>query len=151
MIVQSVALVATFVFAQSTAAAAPSPIGIWKTIDDDTHEAKALVEIGEHDGVLSGRIVKLFRKPGEDPAPACAKCKGERHDQPVLGMTILWNMHRDDDVWDGGEILDPKEGKTYRCKLRLAADGTLEVRGFIGISLLGRTQVWERQTGETGW
>ena len=121
-----------------------SPVGTWKTIDDDSHQPKAIVEISEQNGVLSGKIIKLFRKPGEDPAPHCKECQGERHDQPVLGMTILWNLQHDDDVWDGGEILDPENGKTYRCKLRLGDDGNLEVRGFIGFSLLGRTQVWER-------
>jgi len=126
------------------AAAETSPVGTWKTIDDDTHRPKAIVEISEQNGVLSGKIVKLFRNPGEDPAPRCKECQGERHDQPVLGMTILWDLHHDGDVWDGGEILDPENGKTYRCKVRVGDDGNLEVRGFIGLSLLGRTQVWER-------
>ena len=128
-----------------TVHADPSPIGSWKTIDDDTHEAKALVEITEQGGVLTGHIVKLFRHPDEEQDPLCKPCEGERHDQRVLGMTILWDFHRDGDVWDGGEILDPEEGKIYRCKLHLIDGGAkLEVRGFIGISLLGRTQVWER-------
>jgi uncharacterized protein (DUF2147 family) len=121
-----------------------TPAGIWQTFDDDTHERKALVEISEHDGELSGRIVKLFRAPGEDPNPVCNKCADERHNQPVLGMTILTGMHRHGDEWDGGEILDPEEGKLYRSKLHVNADGKLELRGYIGISLLGRTQVWER-------
>ena len=129
----------------SARAAEPSPIGLWKTIDDDTHEVKALVEISEHDGVLSGRVTQLFRKPGEDQNPFCVPCQGERHTQRVLGMTILWNMHHDGDEWDGGEILDPEEGEIYRCKLHPIDGGTkLEVRGFVGISLFGRTQVWER-------
>jgi uncharacterized protein (DUF2147 family) len=127
-----------------TPQAPPSPVGTWKTIDDETHQPKAIVEISEDHGVLSGKIVKLFRKPGEDPAPRCKECQGERHDQPVLGMTILSNLRHDGDVWDGGEILDPENGKTYRCKLRVGDDGNLEVRGFIGFALLGRTQVWER-------
>ena len=126
------------------AGAAASPLGLWKTIDDETRQPRALVEISERDGVLSGRIVKLFRAPGEDPAPRCKECRGERHDQPVLGMTILWGMRRDGAAWDGGEILDPEEGKTYRCTLQTAAGDRLEVRGYIGISLLGRTQVWLR-------
>ena len=133
--------------ASATSAAsesAPSPVGTWKTIDDETHQPKAIVAIAERGGALDGKIVKLFRQPGEDPAPRCKECTGERHDQPVLGMTILWNLHRDGDSWEGGEILDPENGKTYRCKLRVGDDGNLEVRGFIGFSLLGRTQVWER-------
>lgn len=131
-------------FSAPVFAADASPVGVWKTIDDDTHEAKALVDIREHDGLLSGRIVRLFRKPGEEPNPLCKPCVGERHDQLVLGMTILWNMHPHGEAWDGGEILDPEAGKIYRCKLRTNGDGKLEVRGYLGISLLGRTQVWER-------
>lgn len=126
------------------AADTSSPVGVWKTFDDDTHAAKALVEIVDREGELSARIVQLFRAPGEDQQPLCKDCRGERHNQPVLGMTILWGMHRDGDAWDGGEILDPEEGKTYRCALHLGAHGELEVRGYYGISLLGRTQVWER-------
>jgi uncharacterized protein (DUF2147 family) len=124
--------------------ASDSPVGIWQTFDDDTHARKALVEISEHEGELNARIVKLFRVAGEDPNPVCSKCADERHNQPVLGMTILSGMHRHGDEWDGGEILDPEEGKLYRSKLHVNGDGKLELRGYIGISLLGRTQVWER-------
>ena len=123
----------------------PSPLGTWTTIDDVSHKPRALVEISEHDGVLSGQIVRLFREPDEDPDPRCEDCTGSRHDQRVLGMTILWNLHRHGENWDGGEILDPESGSIYRCTLHVATDGDkLEVRGFIGISLLGRTQVWSR-------
>jgi len=132
------------VAAAVNAADATAPLGVWQTYDDDTHAAKAWVEIEAHDGELSGRIVKLFREAGEEPNPRCHKCHGERQDQPVLGMNILWGMHRDGDAWSGGEILDPEDGKTYRCTLRTATDGQLEVRGFVGISLLGRSQVWKR-------
>ena len=121
-----------------------TPLGTWRTFDDDTHAPKALVAISAYDGELRGRIVKLFREPGEDPYPRCNACRGERKDQRVLGMTILWGMHRDGDSWSGGEILDPEEGATYRAKLQLAHDGRLEVRGYLGIALFGRTQVWER-------
>jgi uncharacterized protein (DUF2147 family) len=123
-----------------------SPLGTWRTFDDDTHAPKALVEITAHDGELRGRIVKLFRAPGDDPNPLCNKCTDERHNQPVLGMTILSGMHQHGDEWDGGEILDPEEGKLYRSKLHVSSDGKLELRGYIGIALLGRTQVWERAT-----
>lgn len=131
----------------SAFAADRTPVGTWKTIDDDTHEPKAIVDITEHDGVLSGHVVKLFRKPNEDQNPTCKDCSGERKDRPIIGMTILWNLHQDGDEWNGGEILDPDGGKIYRCKLHVDETGSkLEVRGFIGFSLLGRTQVWERAT-----
>jgi uncharacterized protein (DUF2147 family) len=129
-------------------AAERSPIGTWRTIDDETHKPRALVRIERQDDALSGRIVQLFRDPGEDPAPLCAPCAGERHNQPVLGMTILWNFHRQGDIWTDGEVLDPEEGKIYRANLRLRDEGTrLDVHGYIGVPLLGRSQVWERVTG----
>ena len=132
-------------FANVAAAATPSPVGNWRTIDDETHKPRALVSIEEHDGVLSGRIVRLFREPGEDPNPLCVDCPGERHNQAVLGMTILWNFHRHGDTWKDGEVLDPEEGNIYRANLRLRDDGArLEVRGYIGVPLLGRSQMWER-------
>ena len=78
---------------------ADSPAGLWQTFDDDTHAPKALVRIEDHAGIISGRIVKLFLAPGDDPNPHCADCRGERRDQPVLGMGILWNFRRDGDHW----------------------------------------------------
>src|SRR5262249_5645813 len=131
--------------AHLAAAAEPSPTGTWKTIDDETQKPRALVRIEEHDGVLSGRIVQLFREPGEDPNPLCDDCPAERHKQPVLGMTILWNCRSDGHVWRGGEVLDPEEGRIYSANLHLRDDGRqLVLRGYIGVPLLGRSQVWER-------
>ena len=122
-----------------------SPAGLWQTFDDDTHAPKALVEIVDHTGVLSGRIVKLFPAPGDKLDPRCKECAGERHDQPVLGMTILWNFRRDGDAWDGGEILDPEDGHVYRAILHPRDGGKmLDVHGYIGIPLLGRSQIWTR-------
>ena len=127
------------------AASVQSPIGVWRTIDDETHEPRALVAIHDEGGTLAGRIIRLYRAAGEDPDPRCTKCPDERRDQPVVGMTILRNLHREGDTWIGGEILDPESGRIYRANVRLAANGSrLEVRGFIGFALLGRTQVWER-------
>jgi uncharacterized protein (DUF2147 family) len=123
----------------------PTPLGTWTTIDDVSHRPRSLVEISETDGVLSGRIVRLFQAPGEDPDPRCVDCQGERHGQPVLGMTILWNLHHHGDSWDGGEILDPESGSIYRVTLHPEGGGDrLEVRGYIGFSLFGRTQIWQR-------
>ena len=131
--------------ANLAAAAGPSPLGTWRTIDDETHRPRALVSIEEHDGMLSGRIVRLFREPDEDPNPLCVECEGERHNQPVLGMTILWNFRRNGDAWTGGEVLDPEEGRIYHANLRLRDNGArLDVHGYIGLPLLGRSQVWER-------
>jgi uncharacterized protein (DUF2147 family) len=124
-----------------------SPIGKWRTIDDSTKEEKSIVEISETSGRMSGKITKIFPKPGKDPNPKCDKCSGDRKDKPILGMTILWDLSKDGDTkWSGGKVLDPENGKTYSCHIRLLEGGKkLNVRGFLGISLLGRSQTWERQ------
>ncbi len=127
-------------------AAEPSPVGLWRTIDDQTGQPKGLVRIREVDGQLVGKVEKAFPKPGEDPAPKCEKCDGPRHNQPVLGMTILWGLTQQGEEYQGGEILDPESGKIYRVKMKPIDGGKkLEVRGFIGISLLGRSQTWLRE------
>ena len=128
------------------AQAQTSPVGLWKTIDDDTKQEKSLVRIVDAGGVLTGKIEKLL-----DPAKQeskCDKCSDERKDQPVLGMTIVRNVkHNADNAerWDGGEILDPNNGKTYKVRLTpVDAGKKLEVRGYVGAPLLGRTQTWVR-------
>ncbi|MGB6054365.1 MAG: DUF2147 domain-containing protein [Burkholderiaceae bacterium] len=125
-----------------------SPAGLWKTIDDHTGKPKALVRIAEAGGEYSGKIEKLFRAPDEDPNPKCDKCPDARRDQPIVGMTILSGMKRDQSnpaEYSGGQILDPNEGKIYKSKMELADGGAkLNVRGYIGMPLLGRTQTWVR-------
>lgn len=105
------------------------------------------VRIVDAGGALEGKVEKLLnRQPDDDPDRLCRACAGERKDQPVEGMTILWGLKQDGDQWTGGEILDPKNGKIYRCRMKLIDGGRkLEVRGFIGVSLLGRTQTWLRE------
>ena len=128
--------------APRVALAAPtSPIGKWKTIDDASGKAKSIVEIYDQGGKLYGKIIKLFREPGEDPDPKCDKCTGAKKNQRVIGMVILEGLWQEGDEWKGGTILDPDHGQTYRCKIKLEK-GKLKVRGFIGVSLLGRTQYW---------
>ena len=123
-----------------------SPAGLWKTIDDSSGQVKGLVRIREANGRFEGKIEKIFPKPGEDPAPKCDKCDGTRKNQPVLGMTILWGLVKQTDDFQGGEILDPENGKIYRAKMKLIDGGKkLEVRGFIGVSLFGRSQIWLRE------
>jgi uncharacterized protein (DUF2147 family) len=122
-----------------------SPIGLWKTVDDETGEVKSLVRIMNQDGALIGKIEKLFPKPGKDPNPLCKKCEADKKDKPLLGMEILWNLTRSGDEWSGGYIFDPNNGKTYKCTIKLDGEGTkLIVRGYIGFSLLGRSQTWNR-------
>jgi uncharacterized protein (DUF2147 family) len=129
-----------------TAQASESPVGVWRTIDDKTGKEKSLVRIVEANGELRATIEKLFREPHEEPNPNCDKCPGERKNKPVLGMMIMTGLKKSGSEYDGGEILDPANGKTYRVKMWTAEGGKkLNVRGFIGVSLLGRTQVWLRE------
>jgi uncharacterized protein (DUF2147 family) len=120
-----------------------TPVGLWQTISDVDGKPSGLVRIREENGTFIGIIEGI-----EDPAKRagrCEKCPGARHDQPVMGMTILTGLHRDDDHFGGGEILDPDNGRVYSCKVTLADGGRhLHVRGYIGFSLLGRTQTWNR-------
>ena len=145
------ALPAGFLLAIGSAMATTNtPVGSWKTIDDATHQAKSIVEVTEENGQMQGKIVKLLNRTPEDIArdgehPVCAKCDGQRKDQPLVGMTIMWGVSRDGDKWSGGKILDPKNGKTYKVSLTVTNGGqSLDVHGYIGFSLLGRTQTWQR-------
>jgi len=123
--------------------------GLWKTVDDETNKPKSIVKIYLQDGKLYGDIVKLFRKKGEDPDPICDKCDEDdsRKDQKIIGMTIINDMEyqEDDNEWEDGEILDPKKGKVYDCKLWVE-DGKLQVRGYV--LFFHRTQEWLRYDGE---
>lgn len=121
-----------------------SPIGLWKTFDDKTGKARGLVRIYERDGKYFGKLEESFT-PGADHR-VCTVCTDERKDQPVIGLLIIRNLQREDNEYAGGDILDPESGSVYRCKMHLEQDGTrLVVRGFIGFSLLGRSQTWQRQ------
>ena len=117
--------------------------GKWKTIDDKTKEPKSIVEIYEQEGKLYGRIVKLFRKPGEDPDPVCDKCTGEQKNKKILSMVIINGLTKKGVAWSKGKVLDPDNGKNYNAKIWLE-DEKLKVRGYI--AFLYRTQTWMRYT-----
>ncbi|MBU6503039.1 MAG: DUF2147 domain-containing protein [Burkholderiales bacterium] len=129
----------------TSAMAQMNPVGLWKTIDDSTGVAKSLVRITDDAGVYSGTIEKLL-DPATKPGAVCDKCTDERKDKPLLGLTILRNVHQDagdKTVWDGGDITDPNNGKVYRTRLKPVDGGKkLEVRGYLGPFY--RTQVWIR-------
>ena len=128
------------------ASSAISPVGRWKTIDDVTGKVKSVVAIWEENGKLYGRVQKLLDPDPKDPNPTCEDCEGELKGKPVIGLRILWDLQKDGDGWSGGTILDPSNGKTYKCLVSVEDGGTkLKVRGFIGISVLGRTQYWHRE------
>ena len=123
-----------------------SPVGVWKTIDDETGKPKSLVRISEEGGALSGKIEKLFRPADQDQNPKCTSCEGTRKYQPIIGMTILSGLKKDGNEYTGGEILDPAKGKVYKSKATLRDGGQkLEVRGYIGAPMFGRSQVWQRE------
>jgi uncharacterized protein (DUF2147 family) len=140
----------TFVFAgmaavTSQAADPQSPLGLWKTVDDKTGMPRAMVRIYLQGGKYFGRIEQSFA-PGAETR-VCSVCTDERKNQPIIGLLIIRNVSLRDGQYGGGDILDPDTGSVYRCKFHLEKDGNiLVVRGFIGISLLGRTQTWQRQS-----
>ncbi len=120
-----------------------SPVGVWRTIDDQTNKPSALVQIFRRDGLLFGRVTGILDRKYTDAL--CQNCDGDRRNQPVLGLEIMRDMHPDGAQWDGGTILNPQTGKVYHCKMHLGPDGeTLVVRGFLGFALIGRTQTWQR-------
>ena len=123
-----------------------SPVGLWKNSDDADGKPKALIRITETRGELSGKIEKLYLSPGENPNPRCDKCTGEKKDQPVIGMVFMSGLKKQDSEYSGGEIVDPDNGKVYRSKLTLVDGGKkLNVRGYIGMPMFGRSQTWVRQ------
>ncbi len=128
----------------SCALAQTTPVGLWRNLDDKTGEAKAEIRIGENAGVLSGRIEKQLRKDAK-PDAKCDECSDDRKDKPMVGLEIIRGAKKaaDKDVWEGGKILDPENGREYRLRLTPIEGGNrLEVRGSFGP--FGRTQTWVR-------
>lgn len=121
---------------------AQSITGKWKTFDDETGDAKSIVEIYEKNGKIYGKIIEILEKGKEDKT--CDKCKGSKKDKPVNGMVIIEGLSKDGDTWEDGTILDPRNGNVYKCRINLENSDKLKVRGYLGISLLGRTQYWTR-------
>ena len=129
----------------SLAYADGSPVGLWKTIDDSTGKPRSLIRISDKNGELIATVEKGLL-PSDSPNDICDQCTGERKDKPLIGMVIMDGMKAKGDVFEGGHILDPDNGQTYQCKIKLDSTGKrLEVRGFIGVSLLGRSQTWLRE------
>lgn len=120
-------------------------IGQWQTIDDKTHSPKSIVSIYKSSDGYAGKIIKLINP--RKPNPICDHCKGDNKNKPIVGLEILWGLKADKHKreWDGGKIMDPRNGKTYKCKITINKDGDkLKVRGYIGFSIFGRTQTWNR-------
>jgi uncharacterized protein (DUF2147 family) len=123
----------------------PSAAGLWEQVDEKTGRAESWFKIAERNGVYEGTIVKIFPKPGDDENWVCDKCEGAEKGAPVLGLKLIKGMRRNGMGYENGTIMDPRDGSVYRAVMTLSPDGRrLEVRGYLGISLFGRSQTWNR-------
>ena len=134
----------TLAFLAGAAMAQATPVGLWKTIDDDGKTEKSLVRITENNGVLTGSIEKVFDASKQNDV--CQKCEDDRHNKPIIGLQIIRGVRQDADdktLWTGGTILDPEKGETYKTRLMPLEGGKkLQMRGYIGFFF--RSQVWVR-------
>lgn len=117
-------------------------VGKWKTIDDETGKPKSIVEIYEKSGKIFAKIIHIIEV--EHRNRVCEKCEGDDKNKPIQGMVIIKGLTKDGDEYNGGKITDPKNGKSYKCILALESKDKLKVRGYIGFSLIGRSQYWTR-------
>jgi len=131
-----------FIATLSIATNAQGVLGQWETYDDETNEKKALIEIYKTNTGYNAKIVESYVK---GTSGICDKCEGAKKDQPIKGLVIIEDLQKDDDEFNGGTILDPENGKTYKCYLQLVETNKLKVRGYLGFALLGRTQYWRRK------
>lgn len=147
MLRRSLAVFALLCLLPLAAQAQNTPLGRWRSIDDATGKPKAVIEVSEAgNGTLSAKIVQLI-DTSDGPNPLCDACSGVRYNKPIVGMTIAWGLKPQGKIWVGGRILDPENGKEYSVKFTPVAGGKrLEVRGFLGVALLGRTQTWLRES-----
>ncbi len=122
---------------------AQTPIGTWITYDEQTGRKNSLIKIYTTQGNELCGDVEAILVSGKENTP-CVKCPGNKKNQPIKGMTIIWGLERNGSEWSGGHILDPQTGNTYKCHIQLKGQNQLQVRGYLGIRLIGRTQIWKR-------
>jgi len=143
LVVQLLLLVASCL-AIANSSFANEIVGVWKSVDDNTQRVRSLIEIRVENNKLYGKIVKVFPQPGQPEIPICEMCKGELKNAPAVGLQIINGLSLDGNVWKDSTILDPDNGKTYKCRIWLEGD-VLKVRGYIGFFY--RTQEWLRYEG----
>jgi len=128
----------------STISYSQSILGKWKSIDEETQKDESIIEIYQEDGKFYGKIIQLLNPKTKDAT--CENCKGKNKNKPIKGLVIINGLKKEGDEWSGGKVLDPKNGKNYKCYITLQDENTMKLRGYIGISLFGRTAYWYRVT-----
>ncbi len=121
---------------------APTAVGTWQPFDEKTGKPNGAIVTSVRDGKLVGQIAAL--RPGSRPDEPCPKCKGADKGKPLMGLVIMWGFKPDGNNWTGGSIMDPESGSTYSCSINVVSKDEIEVRGYVGVSVLGRTQHWKR-------
>ena len=116
--------------------------GNWNSYDEETNKIESVIEVYEKDSKAFAKIISI--SDANRSSATCVECNGKRKNAPILGMNILTGLKKDGNEWSGGKILDPKNGKEYKCYIQLLDDNTLKLRGYIGISMFGRTAIWKR-------